>query len=129
MKERTTLDAKDPYELRLGLAATMSERDIRAALASGDMGFLHSYTTGSAVDGPGVRVVAWTSGCNWRCKYCHNPDTWTVINGTAVPLERAFRFQWRCGSSLHRRPPQVAWNVRLITSICCSRVSRMKLTA
>jgi pyruvate formate lyase activating enzyme len=53
------------------------------------MGFLHSYTTGSAVDGPGVRVVAWTSGCMWRCRYCHNPDTWTITNGLPVTVARA----------------------------------------
>jgi pyruvate formate lyase activating enzyme len=53
------------------------------------MGFLHSFTTGSAVDGPGVRVVAWTSGCMWRCLYCHNPDTWTMTNGIPVTLARA----------------------------------------
>jgi pyruvate formate lyase activating enzyme len=53
------------------------------------MGFLHSYTTGSAVDGPGVRVVAWTTGCMWRCRYCHNPDTWTMRNGIPVSLNRA----------------------------------------
>jgi pyruvate formate lyase activating enzyme len=53
------------------------------------MGFLHSFTTGSAVDGPGVRVVAWTAGCMWRCLYCHNPDTWTMTNGIPVTLARA----------------------------------------
>jgi pyruvate formate lyase activating enzyme len=53
------------------------------------MGFIHSFTTGSTVDGPGVRVVAWTAGCQWRCLYCHNPDTWNMINGTPVTLERA----------------------------------------
>ena len=53
------------------------------------MGFLHSYTTGSAVDGPGVRVVAWTSGCMWRCRYCHNPDTWKIGNGLPVSVARA----------------------------------------
>ena len=53
------------------------------------MGFLHSFTTGSAVDGPGVRVVAWTSGCMWRCLYCHNPDTWTMSNGIPVTIARA----------------------------------------
>jgi len=65
------------------------ETDVRTALATGDMGFLHSFTTGSAVDGPGVRVVAWTSGCMWRCLYCHNPDTWTMTNGIPVTLARA----------------------------------------
>src|SRR6185436_3622365 len=24
-----------------------------------------------------------------RCLYCHNPDTWSMVNGRAVPLERA----------------------------------------
>ena len=53
------------------------------------MGFLHSFTTGSAVDGPGVRVVAWTTGCMWRCLYCHNPDTWTMTNGIPVTVAKA----------------------------------------
>ena len=59
---------------------------MRTALATGDMGFLHSFTTGSTVDGPGVRVVAWTTGCQFRCLYCHNPDTWTMTNGIPVTL-------------------------------------------
>jgi pyruvate formate lyase activating enzyme len=54
-----------------------------------DMGFVHSFTTGSAVDGPGVRVVVWTAGCMWRCRYCHNPDTWTMSNGIPVSVTRA----------------------------------------
>ena len=87
--EPISLVAKNPYELRVDLGAKMSEGDVRAALASGDMGFLHSYTTGSAVDGPGVRVVAWTSGCMWRCRYCHNPDTWKIGNGLPVSVARA----------------------------------------
>ena len=53
------------------------------------MGFLHSFTTGSTVDGPGVRLVAWTTGCMWRCLYCHNPDTWTMSNGIPVAVTRA----------------------------------------
>ncbi len=53
------------------------------------MGFLHSFTTGSTVDGPGVRVVAWTAGCMWRCLYCHNPDTWTMTNGMPITVARA----------------------------------------
>jgi pyruvate formate lyase activating enzyme len=85
----TPLAAKSPYELRVNLGNGVQETDVRTALATGDMGFLHSFTTGSTVDGPGVRVVAWTTGCMWRCRYCHNPDTWTITNGLPVPVARA----------------------------------------
>jgi pyruvate formate lyase activating enzyme len=83
------LAAKSPFELRVNLGKGVPEADVRSALATGDMGFLHSFTTGSAVDGPGMRVVAWTAGCMWRCLYCHNPDTWTMTNGIPVTIARA----------------------------------------
>src|SRR6516164_5450398 len=83
------LEAKSPFELRVNLGSDVPEATVRAALATGDVGFLHSFTTGATVDGPGVRVVAWTSGCMWRCLYCHNPDTWTMTNGMPVPVSRA----------------------------------------
>jgi pyruvate formate lyase activating enzyme len=86
---QTSLEAKSPFELRVGLGKGVPETDVRSALASGDMGFLHSFTTGSAVDGPGVRVVAWTTGCMWRCLYCHNPDTWALPNGIPVSVANA----------------------------------------
>lgn len=85
----TELEASSPYELRVNLGANVSETDVGKALATGDLGFLHSFTTGSTVDGPGVRVVAWTTGCMWRCLYCHNPDTWTMTNGIPVTVEQA----------------------------------------
>jgi pyruvate formate lyase activating enzyme len=86
---RPRLEAENPFELRVGLGDRVSEGDVRTALATGDMGFLHSFTTGSTVDGPGVRVVAWTTGCMWRCRYCHNPDTWTLTNGIPVSVALA----------------------------------------
>ena len=86
---RPSLSARSPYELRVSLGAHVPDTDVRTALATGDMGFLHSFTTGSTVDGPGVRLVAWTAGCTWRCLYCHNPDTWTMSNGIPVTLARA----------------------------------------
>jgi pyruvate formate lyase activating enzyme len=87
--EQVPLEARDPFELRVNLAAGVSESEVTTALRSGDVGFLHSFTTGSTVDGPGVRVVAWTAGCQFRCLYCHNPDTWNMMNGRPVTLERA----------------------------------------
>src|SRR4026209_2253850 len=83
------LEAKSPLELRVSLGKDVPETDARTALATGDMGFLHSFTTGATVDGPGVRVVARTAGCRWRWLYCHNPDAGTRPNGIPVSIEQA----------------------------------------
>jgi len=85
----TPLEASSPFEMRVSLGEGLPDTDVRSALKTGDMGFLHSFTTGSAVDGPGIRLVAWTTACMFRCKYCHNPDTWTLTNGIPVTLEQA----------------------------------------
>jgi len=87
--ETVSLEAKSPFEMRVHLGDGVADTDVRSALKTGDLGFLHSFTTGSAVDGPGLRLVAWTTSCMFRCQYCHNPDTWTLKNGIPVPLNRA----------------------------------------
>jgi len=87
--EKVSLEAKSPFEMRVHLGEGVPETDVRTALKTGDMGFLHSFTTGSAVDGPGIRLVAWTTACMFRCQYCHNPDTWTLSNGIPVTLDQA----------------------------------------
>jgi pyruvate formate lyase activating enzyme len=75
--------------MRVHLGEDTPDMEVRDALKTGDLGFLHSFTTGSAVDGPGLRLVAWTTACMFRCRFCHNPDTWTLKNGIPVPLSRA----------------------------------------
>jgi len=87
--QTVSLEARSPFEMRVHLRQGVSDSDVRTALATGDMGFIHSFTTGSTVDGPGVRVVGWTTGCQFRCLYCHNPDTWNMSNGIPVTLDRA----------------------------------------
>jgi pyruvate formate lyase activating enzyme len=50
-------------------------------------GFVHSFDTSGAVDGPGMRFVLFVSGCQFQCLYCHNPDTWKMHNGKLTQVE------------------------------------------
>ena len=45
------------------------------------VGRIHSFESLGAVDGPGIRFVVFMQGCNLKCKYCQNRDTWDINNG------------------------------------------------
>jgi pyruvate formate lyase activating enzyme len=62
-----------------------------AARADEPLGFVHSIEAGSSVDGPGLRLVVFLTGCTLRCQYCHNPDTWDRYNGRPTTLARMRR--------------------------------------
>lgn len=60
-------------------------------------GKVHSFQSLGAIDGPGIRFVVFTQGCNLRCGCCHNPDTWKIGDGTEYSadevVKRAVRYK------------------------------------
>lgn len=53
-------------------------------------GRIHSIETMGLVDGPGIRFVAFFQGCDLRCAYCHNPDTWSKRGGKEYSAQELF---------------------------------------
>lgn len=48
---------------------------------------VHSIETLGTNDGPGIRLVIFMQGCNFRCLYCHNPDTRPLTGGKHMSSE------------------------------------------
>lgn len=89
----STVQALEPgsrHDLRVGLSPDAPEDD-QVKDQEGAFGYCHSYETSSRYDGPGLRIVLFTSGCLLRCTYCHNPDTWHLKDGTYVSAEQVLR--------------------------------------
>ena len=42
-------------------------------------GYINSIETMGLVDGPGIRFVVFLQGCELRCLYCHNVETWDKL--------------------------------------------------
>lgn len=53
-------------------------------------GKIHSFESFGAADGPGVRFVVFMQGCDMRCRYCHNADTWAKESGLKMTPEQVF---------------------------------------
>lgn len=52
---------------------------------------VHSYESMGTYDGPGLRLVVFLQGCNFRCAYCANPDTISMHGGKDTPIEEIVR--------------------------------------
>ena len=49
-----------------------------------EYGHIHSFESLGLVDGPGIRFVVFFQGCELRCRFCHNPDTWRADGGEVM---------------------------------------------
>jgi len=50
-------------------------------------GYYHSIERFGTMDGTGIRYVLFLSGCQLRCRFCHNPDTWLPGNQTISTVQ------------------------------------------
>lgn len=52
-----------------------------------NFGYIDSIEPAGFVDGPGIRMVVFFTGCNLRCIFCHNPETWIMAKGNKITKE------------------------------------------
>jgi len=88
MSQLGTLESGSRHDLRVGKSPDAPDEGDFRDDQKGAFGYAHSYETSSRYDGPGLRVVLFLSGCLLRCKYCHNPDTWHLKDGTYVSAQQ-----------------------------------------
>ena len=46
----------------------------------------HNITKDDMLNGTGLRVVLWVSGCAHACPGCQNPQTWEQMSG--IPFDK-----------------------------------------
>ena len=71
--------------------------------------FVNKIVFSSVVDGPGNRAAIFLQGCNYTCKYCHNPETISICINCGKCLES-------CPTgALYKQGKRVVWQEEL----CC----------
>ena len=52
--------------------------------------YISKFESLGTLDGPGVRAIVFTSGCPFKCIYCHNPETQSATDGTVMTDEQLY---------------------------------------
>lgn len=84
----------------------------------------HNITKDDMLNGEGLRVVLWLSGCDHACPGCHNPITWDAAGG--IPFDGAAKEElfaeldkdYIAGVTLSGGDPLYCGNREDVTALC-----------
>lgn len=83
----------------------------------------HNITRADMLNGEGLRVVLWVSGCSHRCHACQNPITWDPNDGVEfdeVAIKEIYEEldkDWCCGLTLSGGDPLFLGNRSVIAKL------------
>ena len=81
----------------------------------------HKIDTCNMINGEGIRVAIWLSGCPFHCKACFNPQTWNPQSGKEVTdtviqdVLRGVESSYCDGLTLLGGEPLTSYNVEIST--------------
>lgn len=84
----------------------------------------HDITSDDMLNGSGLRVCLWCSGCEHHCNACQNPQTWDVTSGIEFKegamqeLLDGLSLDYISGLTLTGGDPLHAQNLKKIYEIC-----------
>lgn len=85
----------------------------------------HNITKDDMLNGDGLRVVLWMSGCEHHCKGCHNPITWDPEDGlefteeTKKELFDELDKDYIAGITFSGGDPLATYNVKFTKKLIC----------
>lgn len=84
----------------------------------------HNITHDDMLNGEGLRVVLWVSGCSHHCKNCQNPETWDKNSGikfdtdAVKEIEEELNKEYISGITLSGGDPLYIGNREIVTKLC-----------
>lgn len=84
----------------------------------------HNILHENMLNGPGLRVVLFVSGCERHCKGCQNPETWDKDSGLTFGIEEGVEIfaeldeDYCAGLTLVGGEPLMPYNLELLTELC-----------